>query len=116
MAGLAFILWAVRRGWFGIVPRFFRLLSGFLFPFFVVFAAIGLVAWAPLWEFLRLFRVSQREVQPIAGLAVIASWFFACMVLLVRRFIRWAGKRYQHHGIAIGFGPLYFYFRRRRAS
>lgn len=116
MAGFTAMLWAVRRGWFGTIPGFFRWLSGFLLLFFAVFAGIALVAWPPLWEFLRVFHISQREVQPIAGLTVIAVWFLACIALLVRRFIRWVGKRYEHHGIAVGFGPLYFYFRRRRMS
>jgi hypothetical protein len=116
MAAFAFVLWTVRRDWFGNVPGFFRFLGGFLFLFFVVFAAIALVVWPPLWSFLRLFHVSQYQVQPIAAFAVVGLWFVGCIALLVRRFIRWMGKRYQHHGVAVGFGPLYFYFRRRRAS
>jgi hypothetical protein len=116
MAALTLLMWAVRKGWLVIVPPFFRWLSGFLFVFFVVFAGIGFVAWPNLWEFLRLFHVSQYEVQPVVGLLVIAVWFLTCVALLLRRFMQWIGKRYQHHGVAIGFGPLYFYFRRRRTS
>jgi hypothetical protein len=116
MASFAFALWTVRRGWFGTVPRLFHVLGGFLFLFFILFSAVALVVWPPLWNFLRLFRVSQDEVQPIAAFAIIGVWFVGCMAVLFRRFIRWMGKRYQHHGMAVGFGPLYFYFRRKRAS
>ena len=116
MTALTFAVWTVRQGWFGSVPKLFQVLAGFLFLFFMVFSAIALVVWAPLWDFLRLFHVSQDEVQPIAAFGVIGVWFLGCMALLARRFFRWMGKRYQHHGVAVGFGPLYFYFRRRRTS
>jgi len=45
MAALGSLIWAVRRGSFGTVPKVFRLLSGFMFLFFVLFAAIDLIAW-----------------------------------------------------------------------
>ena len=101
MATFSFALWTVRRGWFGSVPRFFRLLGGLLFLFFVLFSAVALVVWAPLWNFLRLFHISQDEVQPIAAFAVIGVWFFGCMALVFRRFLRWMRKRYEHHGVSL---------------
>jgi hypothetical protein len=35
--------------------------------------------------------------------------------LLIRGVFRMMGRRYQHHGVAVGLGPLYFYFRKRRS-
>jgi hypothetical protein len=116
MTAFTLVLWTVWQGSFGRIPKLFHLLSGLLFLFFLVFSAIGLVMWPPLWDFLRLLNISQDKVQPIAVFGVVGAWFLGCMWLLLRRFFRWMGRRYQHHGVAVGFGPLYFYFRRRRAS
>ena len=116
MVAFVFVLWATRRDWFGPLPAFLRTLAGLLSLFYLLFSAVALVVWAPLWDFLRLFHVSQKQVQPMAGFAVVGVWALLCVVMLIRGFIRWIGKRYQHQGVAIGFGPLYFYFKRRRAS
>ena len=108
-------LWGVRSGWFGPIPRLLYGLAGLLVLFFALFLSLSVIA-SPLWQGLRLFRVPTTDVQFIAAMIAIAVWFFACVWFLFRGFLRWLGKRYQHHGVAVGFGPVYFYFRRRRVS
>ena len=83
---------------------------------FGLISALGILRWQPLWTLLGGFGVSQETALPIALFAVFAAWLLALAVLLIRGFCRWMGQRYEHHGVAVGFGPLYFYFRRRKAS
>ena len=116
MGATAAILFAVCQGGLGPLPRLIQPFAMLLWLTFALFSGLGLVAWQPLWEMLKPLRVSQTMAQPLAAFSLIAVWFFACAWLLLRGFVRWMRKRYEHHGVAIGFGPLYFYFRRRRTS
>lgn len=116
MGAVAFVLSGVRRGWLGPLTGVPRALAGLLALSFALISALGILRWQPLWTLLGRFGVSQETALPIALFAVFAAWLFALAVLLIRGFFRWMGKRYEHHGVAVGFGPLYFYFRRRKAS
>lgn len=116
MGVVAFGLWGVRRGWLGSLAAFPQALAGLLALSFALISALGILRWQPLWTLLGGLGVSQETALPIALFAVFAAWLLALAVLLIRGFFRWMGKRYEHHGVAVGFGPLYFYFRRRKAS
>jgi hypothetical protein len=98
------------------MPRVFRLLSGFLLLLGALIVGLDLIAWAPLWRILAPLHLPQKSLQPLAAVALIAVWVVLCLGAVLRMFVRWIGARYEHHGFAIGAGPLYFYFRRRRAS
>jgi hypothetical protein len=116
MGAVAGALLCVCQGWLGPVPRFLQPFAKLLLLTFLLFSGLGLVAWLPLWEVLKPFHFSRPKAQALAAFSMIAVWFSSCAWLLMRPFIRWIGKRYEHHGVAVGFGPLYFYFKRRRAS
>ena len=116
MGAVAFGLLGVRRGWLGPLAGLPHALAGLLALSFGLISTLGILRWQPLWAILGRVGVSQETALPIALFAVFAAWLLALAVLLIRGFFRWMGKRYQHHGVAVGFGPLYFYFRRRKAS
>jgi hypothetical protein len=108
-------LLVIRRMWGATMPRVFQILSGCLLSFFALFTGLDLVAWTPLWRALNS-QVPQSQAQALAALVLIGVWFFTCMGFVLRTFLRWIRRRYEHHGFAVGVGPLYFYFRRRRTS
>jgi len=111
----AFAVWLARREVFGpLRSRFLRGLSGFVTVFFALFSSVGFFTAQTLWDALKPLGVVQRDVQPAAILIVIWIWGIALLFLLARSMFRWFRKRYEHHGVAVGFGPLYFYFKRRR--
>jgi len=116
MGSVTIGLWVVRRLWRGTMPRAFQILSGFLLLCFALFTGLNLVAWTPLWQLLKPFRVPQSKAQALAAFALVAMWFFFCVGFLFRTVFRWLRNRYEHHGVAVGFGPMYFYFKRRKAS
>src|SRR5690606_8641403 len=116
MGAVTFVLWGVRRSWMGTLPAFLHALAGILSFSFGLISVLGILRWQPLWGFLGGFGVSQESALPTALFAVFAAWLLALAFLLIRGFFRWMGKRYEHHGVAVGFGPLYFYFRRRHSS
>jgi hypothetical protein len=111
MGLVALGLVAIRR-W--DMPRVFRLLSGFLLLLAGLITGLGLIAWPPFWKAVSTFGVP-RTAQPVIGLTLVAVWLVLCFGVLIRTLIRWLHERYEHHGFALGVGPLYFYFRRRRA-
>jgi hypothetical protein len=116
MSAVAILLWRVWRGSFGHVPGLMRVTAGFLALFYALVSGLGILGWAPLWMLFKLVGLSQAKTQPLALFGVFALWFFACAFFVLRGFLRWLSKRYEHHGVAVGLGPLYFYFKRRKAS
>jgi hypothetical protein len=116
MGAIAILLWSIWRGSLGHVHRLIGLTAGLLALYFILIAGLGIVGWPPLWEMLKPFNVIQAKAQPLVLFGVFAVWFFACAVFLLRGLFRWLRKRYEHHGVAVGLGPIYFYFKRRRVS
>ena|SRR5213593_1091292 len=116
-ACVAVAVWLARRGVFGHLRS--RLLRGFstlVVVYFALFSSVALLTTQGLWDALKPFGVVQRDIQPGVVLGMIWLWGTALIVLFARGLVRWFRHRYEHHGVAIGFGPLYFYFRRRRIS
>lgn len=112
-------LMTARRRALGPLPSMLRLVSSVLLPVLMILTALGLLIWAPFWEFLRLFGVIEKDVRPVAISATMAAGMIGCGLLMLRAIYRWVrsfGRKYEHSGLAIGFGPLYFFFRRRRMS
>jgi hypothetical protein len=119
MVVCALALWFARRKAFGPLPSIFRGVSGVLLPVFIILSILGLLTWSPLWDALAPFGVIEKEVRRPAITATIAFGLIGCGFLMLRTFFRWIrrfSRRYEHAGVAVGFGPLYFYFRRRRTS
>ena len=115
----AFALVIVRRKKFGPLPRFLRGLSGVLLPIFTILAILGLLIWPPLWSALASFGVVEHEVRRSAITVTLAIGLLVCGLLMLRTVFRWIRNlrnRYEHAGVAVGVGPLYFYFRRRKTS
>ena len=113
----AIAVWLARREVFGpLRSRFLRGLSGLVAVYFALFSSVAFLTKQMLWDVLKPFGVIQRNVQPAAILGLIWVWGIALIFLYARGVVRWFRSRYEHHGVAIGFGPLYFYFRRRRTS
>ena len=110
-------VWLARREAFGpLRSRFIRGLSGLVATYFALFSTVAFLTSQVLWDALKPFGVVQRDIQPAVVLGVIWLWGIAFILLFARGVFRWFRKRYEHHGVAVGFGPLYFYFRRRRTS
>jgi hypothetical protein len=119
MAGAATALVLARRRPFGPLPFVMRLVSGVLLPVLVILTVLGLLIWPPLWEALRSFGVIENQARPGAITATITLGFIGCALLMLRALFRWVrslGRNYEHSGLAVGFGPVYFFFRRRRVS
>ena len=116
MSGITAALWLARRETFGSLPKLLRVLSVPLFAFFLLAGMLDFVVWRPLWQALKPFGVVEVDGVPVAVMGVFAVWGIGIAVFMVRGTFRWFRRRYEHHGVAVGFGPLYFYFRRRRAS
>src|SRR5215831_21087105 len=116
MSGITAALWLARRETFGSLPKLLRVLSVPLFAFFLLAGMLDFVVWRPLWQALKPFGVVEADAVPVAVMGVFAVWGIGIAVFMVRGPFRWFRRRYEHHGVAVGFGPLYFYFRRRRAS
>lgn len=119
MAACALALAIARRKTFGPLPRLLRGLPGLLLPIFIILSILGLLIWPPLWSALASFGVVEHEVRRSAITVTIAIGLLGCGVLMLRTVFRWIRNlrnRYEHAGVAVGVGPLYFYFRRRRAS
>jgi len=116
-ACVALIVWLVRREVFGpLRSRLLRGLSGIVAVYFALFSSVAFLTTQMLWDALKPFGIVQRDLQPAVILGLIWLWGIALIFLFVRGVFRWFRRRYEHHGVAIGFGPLYFYFRRRRTS
>jgi hypothetical protein len=112
-------LTVARRRALGPLPSVLRLISGVLLPVLVILTVLGLLIWSPFWEFLRPFGVIEKDVRPGAITATMAVGMIGCGLLMFRAVYRWVrgfGRNYEHSGLAVGFGPLYFFFRRRRIS
>jgi hypothetical protein len=116
MSAITAALWLARRGNFGSLPKLLRILYAPLFAFFLLVSMLDFFLWRPLWDALKPFGVVEVDAVPVAVMGVFAVWGIGIAVLVVRGTFRWFRRRYEHHGVAVGFGPLYFYFRRRRAS
>jgi len=119
MAAGALALWVARRKAFGPLPIILRGVSGVLLPIFVILTFLGLLIWPPLWNALRPFGVIESEARSSAIVATMTVGLIGCVLLMLRAVFRWIrgfGRRYEHSGLAVGFGPVYFFFRRRRIS
>ena len=114
-AGTASV-WLAKREKFSSLPSLIRLLASLLFAMFLLVSMLDFFLWPPLWDVLKPFGLARVDALPIAVMGVFAVWGIGIAVLVVRGTFRWFRRRYEHHGVAVGFGPLYFYFRRRRAS
>jgi hypothetical protein len=116
MTAATALLGLARRGKFASLPRFIRALAAMLFATFLLVGALDFVLWPPLWVVLKPYGWTRVDALPIAIMGVFAAWGVGIASLLIRGVFRWFHRRYEHHGVALGFGPLYVYFRRRRAS
>jgi hypothetical protein len=114
ISGAGVLLWLTRRGTFGPLPSVLRRLAAVELPLFVFIALLGLLTWEPFWKTVVTLGLDRTRIEPVALSGVIALWVLGSTFMLMRGFFRWVAKRYEHHGFAVGFGPLYFYFRRRR--
>ena len=114
-AGTAAI-WFAKRERFGSLPSLIRVLARLLFALFLIFSMLDFFLWPPLWEALKPFGLARVDVLPIAVMGVFLVWGVGIAGLILRGTFRWFRRRYEHHGIAVGIGPLYLYFRRRRTS
>jgi hypothetical protein len=91
-----------------------RALSTILLLLFGIFTLFAVLDSPMLWTIMEPLGVSRRRGAPIAMLAATGLFVAAGAWLMIRGVFRWIGGRYQHHGVAVGFGPVYFYFRKRR--
>ena len=117
VAATALVL--ARRRTFDPLPVVMRFVSGVLLPILVILTLLGLLIWAPLWEALKPLGVIESQARPGAITATITVGVIGCALLMLRALFRWVrgfGRKYEHSGLAVGFGPLYFFFRRRRVS
>ena len=119
MAVSAIALWLARRETFGPLPPVLRFASGVLLPMILIVTALSLLIAPEFWAMLRPFGIVEKEVRRPAITATIGVGLAGCGLLMLRAFLRWVwglSRRYEHSGFAVGFGPLYFFFRRRRTS
>ena len=116
MAGVSTILWLARRGHFGSLPRTVRAISTILLPFFALFTFFAFLSSPLLWTIVQPLGLSRRQGAPVAAFAAAVLFLVGGGYLLIRGFFRWIGGRYQHHGVAVGLGPIYFYFRKKRSQ
>jgi hypothetical protein len=108
------ILWLARRGQFGNLPGKVRALATILLPFFCLFTFFALVSSSLVWTTLEPLGLSRTRNAAVAIYGAVILFLIAGTWLLIRGLFRWIGGRYQHHGLAVGLGPIYFYFRKRR--
>ena len=108
------MLWLTRRGAFGSLPSVLRGLTALELPLYAFITFLGLLTWPPFWKTVDALGLDRTRIEPVAISGVIALWVLGSTFMLLRGLFRWVAKRYEHHGVAVGFGPLYFYFRRRR--
>jgi hypothetical protein len=116
MSAATAALWLAKREKLGSLPFFIRMLASLLFAFFLLVSMLDFFLWRPLWDVLKPFGLVEVDAVPVAVMGVFAIWGIGIAVLVVRGTFRWFRRRYEHHGVAVGLGPLYFYFRRRRTS
>jgi hypothetical protein len=116
MALASMAVWLARREVFGPLPPRLRGLSGLVVSFFALFSILGLLTSQMFWDVLKPFGVVQGNVQPAAVFGLIGLWGICFIGVFVRGVFRWFRRRYVYDGLAVGFGPLYFFFRRRRVS
>jgi hypothetical protein len=116
MTGGTALLGLARRGKFGSLPRFIRALAAALFATFLLVGALDFALWPPLWVVLKPYGWTRVDALPVAVMGVFAVWGVGIAFLVIRGAFRWFHRRYEHHGIGFGIGPLFVYFRRRRAS
>jgi hypothetical protein len=116
-ASAASAVWLARREAFGpLRPRLIRALSGVIMIYFAMCSTVALLVSQRLWDLMKPLGIPQNDVQPAAVLLTIWFWGILLIGLAVRGVFRRFRKRYEHHGVALGLGPVYFYFRRRRIS
>src|SRR5262249_42542303 len=108
------LLWLARRGTFGPLPSFLRRVSAVELPLFGFIVGYAILLWPPIWTAVNGLGLDAIKIETVAISTLIAVWVLGCVFLIFRGFFRWFRKRYEHHGFAVGLGPLYFYFRRRR--
>jgi hypothetical protein len=116
MAAATTALWLARRDRFGSLPRLLRGIATILLPFFALFTFFALVGSPLVWTFLQPLGMSRSQIAPVAVVVGVACFIVAVAWLLMRGFFRMIGGKYQHHGIAVGLGPIYLYFRKRRSQ
>ena len=114
MAACAVALYFARRGMFGRLPSILKVVSAFLLPSFILFSILGLALWPVFWEVVKPLGLVRDRAAPIVVFGSIALWCLSLVWVTLRGMIRWLRNRYEHHGVALGLGPVYFYFRRRR--
>jgi hypothetical protein len=112
----AIVIWLARRETFGALPSPLRGLSTLVATYFAMVSSVAILVSPMFWDLLKPFGVVQKTVQPAAVLGLVWLWGICLFGLFIRGIIRWFRGRYEHHGVAVGVGPVYFYFRRRRAS
>lgn len=108
------ILSLARRGQFGNLPGKVRALATILLPFFCLFSFFALINSPLVWTTLEPFGLSRTRNAPVAIFGAVILFIAGGAWLLIRGIFRWLGGKYQHHGVAVGFGPIYFYFRKKR--
>jgi hypothetical protein len=119
MGSAAAALVFARRPTLGPLPFVLRFVSGVLLPVLIILTVLGLLIWPPLWEALKPLGIVESEARLGAITATITVGVIGCGLLMLRALFRWVrgfGRKYEHSGLAVGFGPLYFFFRRRRVS
>jgi hypothetical protein len=114
MAAATALLWIARRGQFGSLPRIVRVISTVLLPFFVLFTFFAFLNSPLLWRIVESLGLSRNEGAPVAIFAAAVLFVVVVALLLIRGVLSWFGGRYQHHGVAVGLGPIYLYFRKKR--
>ena len=105
--------WFARRGRFGDLPGALRGVATILLPFFVIFTFFAFLSSPLLWEVLKPFGLTRSEVAPVSIFAAVGLFGIGIGWIFLRGFFRWIGGRFQHHGVGIGLGPVYLYFRKR---
>ena len=114
MAAATALLWIARRGQFGNLPRIVRVISTILLPFFVLFTFFAFLNSPLLWTIVEPLGLSRNQSAPVATFAAAVLFVVVGALLLIRGVLRWIGGKYQHHGVAVGLGPIYLYFRKKR--
>jgi len=91
-------------------------LATLLFALFLLVSMVDFVLCLPLWDLLKPFGFARVDAVSATVMGVFLLWGIGVASFIVRGTFRWFRRRYEHHGLAVGFGPLYFYFRRRGTS